>query len=442
MPMNFLYKFASAFLLAVFVWFNTLSGALAQTKQLQTLDVIQRWYGLSLELVRHTPTYTPPVASRALAYLGVTAYEVTAASGALTSFSGQLNGLELLPKYDEGYTYVEAIVMQTALATTAQALFSNTGPTGQRALRKLEESLRLQVVESVPLDIAERSQTIGKTFATHIIAWSQTDGGAVIENLGFPQSFEIAKNAAAWTPTNSVALQQMPLLPQWGKNRPFAMPGGATCKLAGPPEYSEDKTSEFYKQALEVVETKQVLTPEQKAIARFWADDAMLSPTPPGHWISIALQLIERDQLDITKSVDVLARLGIAMADAFIGCWDGKYQYNLLRPVTYIRRHIDPKWESFINTPPFPEYPSGHSTQSGAAALVLTAFFGENFAFEDNTHTKDGIKARSFRSFDDAAAEAGISRLYGGIHYRAAIEHGLEQGRCIGAYTNALRTRN
>jgi membrane-associated phospholipid phosphatase len=167
----------------------------------------------------------------------------------------------------------------------------------------------------------------------------------------------------------------------------------------------------------------------------------MLSPTPPGHWISIALQIIERDKLNMNKSVDVLARLGVGMADAFIGCWNGKYQYNLLRPITYIRKVIDPNWDTLINTPPFPEYPSGHSTQSGAAAFVLTKFFGENFVFDDATHIKDNIKPRSFPSFDAAAQEAGISRLYGGIHYRAAIEDGLDQGRCIGAYANALKTR-
>ncbi len=440
--MNFVRKIASAFLLALLICINQSGSTLAQTKRLQTLDVVQRWYALSLELVRHTPTYTPPVASRALAYLGVTAYEVSAASGVLTSLAGQLNGLEATPKFEQGYTYVEAIVMQSALAASAQALFANTGPTGQRALRRLEETLRWEVAGTVPPDIRERSETLGKAIANHIMRWSETDGGAVIENLGFPEKFKLIQGEAAWKPTNVVALQQMPLLPNWGKNRPFAMPSGATCKLPGPPTYSEDKASEFYKQALEVVTAKQELTPDQKAIARFWADDAMLSPTPPGHWISIALQIIERDQLDVDKSVDVLARLGIAMADAFIGCWDGKYQYNLLRPVTYIRRLIDPIWEPFINTPPFPEYPSGHSTQSGAAAFVLTKFFGENFAFEDTTHSKDGIKGRSFLSFDDAAAEAGISRLYGGIHFRAAIEHGIEQGHCIGAFTNALRTRH
>jgi hypothetical protein len=226
-----------------------------------------------------------------------------------------------------------------------------------------------------------------------------------------------------------------------GKNRSFAMPNGASCALPAPPEYSEDKNSEFYKQALEVYQTKQNITSEQRAIARFWADDAMLSVTPPGHWISIALQIFERDNVGLDKSVDALARLGVAEADAFIGCWNVKYEYDLVRPITYIRRVIDPKWESLVNTPPFPEYPSGHSTQSGAAATVLTSLFGENFAFEDDTDQNDGLKPRPFASFWAAANEAGISRMYGGIHFRAAIERGLEQGRCIGAFANALQTK-
>ena len=133
--------------------------------------------------------------------------------------------------------------------------------------------------------------------------------------------------------------------------------------------------------------------------------------------------------------------LGVALADSFIGCWNAKFKYDLVRPVTYIRRLIDAKWEPPLITPPFPEYPSGHSTQSGAAAVVLTGLLGEDFAFEDRTHEADGLPARSFASFWAAAEEAGISRLYGGIHFRAAIVNGLDQGRCVGAYVNALKTR-
>ncbi len=440
--MGNLFKRITAYVLLLTFMLLNINVSHAQEARPGAQEVTQRWYALSLELVRHTPTYTPPVASRALAYMGVAAYEATASgSSELVSLAGQLNDLKALPTREANQTYDEAVVMEAAMSTIVQSLFENTGPTGQRVLKKLAEKLDENVRRDLGSDVAERSLEHGRAVADHILAWSKTDGGAVIENLGFPQSYKPSDAAGSWVPTNKVALQQAPLLPNWGKNRPFAMPSGATCELKGPPAYSEDPASEFYKQAMEVVETKKALTPEQKAIARFWSDDAMLSPTPPGHWISIALQIIERDKLDMTKSVDVLARLGVGMADAFIGCWNGKYQYNLLRPLTYIRKVIDLRWDSLINTPPFPEYPSGHSTQSGAAALVLTKIFGENFAFEDATHAKDNIKPRMFASFDAAAQEAGISRLYGGIHYRAAIEDGLDQGRCIGAYANALKTR-
>jgi hypothetical protein len=431
-------KFLFSALLA-WIWCAVLTAGANAT---QPQDVLERWYGLTLELVRHTPTYSPPVASRSFAYLGVTAFEAVATgSSDMHSLAGQLNGLKPLPQRETGKIYDEALVLHAAMAFAAQNFFENTGPTGQRALASLETKLRTEVSVELPVDVAVRSEGYGRAVAKHILAWSHDDGGAVIENMGFPLQYELTRGAANWVPTSFVAQQQTPLLPNWGKNRTFAMPNGATCELPPPPAYSEDKASEFYKEALEVFEARKNISPEQRAIARFWSDDAMLSPTPPGHWISIALQIFERDNVTLDKSVDVLARLGIAEADSFIGCWNSKFQNDLLRPVTYIRRTMDPKWESLLNTPPFPEYPSGHSTQSGAAAVVMTQMFGENFAFKDATHERDGIKPRAFPSFWAAAEEAGISRLYGGIHFRAAIERGLEQGRCIGAFTNALRTR-
>ena len=220
------------------------------------------------------------------------------------------------------------------------------------------------------------------------------------------------------------------------------MPDGKSCGLPPPPAYSEDPSSAFYKEAYEVYEVRKNLTDEQKTIARFWSDDPMLSPTPPGHWISILLDVLEEEKADADRSAEALARMGVTLADAFIACWNSKFEYDLLRPVTYIKRVIDPKWEALLITPPFPEYPSGHSTQSGAAATVLTAMFGEDHAFTDSTHVRDGLAPRKYPSFWAAAEEAGISRLYGGIHFRAAIERGLEQGRCVGSHAVALRTRN
>ena len=415
----------------------------SQPDEARAQEALRTWYRLVLELVRHTPTYSPPVASRSFAYLGVAAFEAVASgSGELRSFAGQLNGLQALPRREAGKVYDDAVVIQAAMAYGARSFFGNTGPTGQRAMKAVEAKLREMASEGLPADVVGRSEAHGNALAQHVLQWSLEDGGAVVENMGFPLEYELTAGPAHWTPTSLISQQQMPLLPDWGENRTFAMPDGAACPLPAPPEYSEDRNSDFYKEALEVYEAKKNLAPEQREIARFWSDDPMLSPTPPGHWISIAMQILEQEEADLDESVELLARLGVAMADSFIGCWQAKFQYDLLRPSTYIRRLIDPKWEALLITPPFPEYPSGHSTQSAAAASVLTNHFGDEFAFEDATHEADGLPARSYPSFWAAAEEAGISRLYGGIHFRAAIERGLDQGRCVGAYTNALRTRN
>ena len=441
--MRTIHRFSAIVFTVMCGFFGSAVMSTAEEKSSLSQDVLQGWYKLVLELVRHTPTYSPPVASRSFAYLGIAAFE-SVASGApqLHSLAGQVRGLTALPKREPGTTYDDAVILQAALAASAQSFFSNTGPTGQRAMAALERQLQGKVAQGVSKTVTRRSEAYGKLVAAHVLKYSLNDGGAVVENMGFPMDYQAQAGAGKWVPTSLIIQQQKPLLPGWGNNRSFAMPSGASCPLPPPPEYSEDKASEFYKQALEVVQTKQNLTSEQRDIARFWSDDPMLSSTPPGHWIAIALGIFERDQIALDKSVDVLARIGVAEADAFIGCWNTKFEVNLLRPVTYIRTLIDPKWESLLITPPFPEYPSGHSTQSGAAASVLTQVFGENFSFDDASHERDDLNKRHYSSFWAAAQEAALSRLYGGIHFRAAIEQGLEQGRCIGGFVNALKTRN
>ncbi len=429
---------------AIAVFLIIVTGALkVEAAPLTSEDVVHKWYTLSLALIRHTPTYSPPVASRALAYLGVTAYEAVASgSPRLQSLAGQLQDLKPLPPREAGRRYDEVVVLDTALATMTRDLFANTGPSGQQAIQRLEADLHSAILSAgTDAETIMLSENYGKAIAAHLAAWSQEDGGAVVENMGFPWTYELKKGPEHWVPTNPLSRQQQaPLLPEWGRNRSFAMPAGASCELPPPHPYSEDPSSTFYKEALEVYQVSKSLTPEQKAIAFFWIDDAMASPTPAGHWVSILIQIAEHDHLTLEKQVDALARLGVAMADAFIGCWHEKFRYDLIRPISYIRRVIAPDWTPFLLTPPFPEYPSGHSTQSGAAATVLASIFGDPYPFTDNTRERDGAVPRSFNGFIDASKEASISRLYGGIHFRAGIERGFEQGKCIGAYSVALKT--
>src|SRR3989338_9085265 len=302
-----------------------LTRAAASSNSATPEDVIGRWYKLVLQLVRHTATYSPPVASRAFAYLGIAAYEALAPSGGMRTLAGQVNGLTAVPARAAGQDYSDAVLLHAVMTASTQNFFGNTGPSGQGAM-------------------AAMAQKLGARAA---------DGGAVVENMGFPLEYTLTEGAAHWVPTSLVRQQQMPLLPNWGNNRPFAMADGGVCGLEPPLEYSEDPASEFYAQAMEVYTTSKTLTDEQKLIARFWSDDPMLSPTPPGHWISIAMQILARDHADAPRCAEVLALLGIAVADGFIGCWHEKFRHDLLRTVTYIRRVIDKTWNPLLITPPY-----------------------------------------------------------------------------------------
>ncbi len=433
---------ALALVLAVFTLFVPFALAQESGSRLTPESVLNQRYRLVLDLVRHTATYSPPVASRAFAYLGVIAYEATASGrDDLKTLAGQLNGLGPLPGRQPGESYDEAVVLDAALSAATERFFGNTGPTGQRAMKALDAKLSPAIAGSLPHDVTDRSGTYGRALAEAVSTWADADNTGAIANMGFPLTYTLNPAPGHWRPTSTIAQQQAPLLPDWGRARPFAMPTGASCDLPPPLAYSADKDSAFYREALEVRDTNAQLSDEQKAIARFWSDDPMLSTTPPGHWIQIAFQIFGKEATPIDREVDLLARLSVGMADAFISCWTTKYEFDLVRPVTYIRANIDPAFTPILITPPFPEYPSGHSTQSAAAAEVLTKFFGDPYAFEDASHVRDGLPPRKFMSFRAAADEAGISRLYGGIHFRTAIERGLDQGRCVAAYANALTTR-
>jgi len=222
------------------------------------------------------------------------------------------------------------------------------------------------------------------------------------------------------------------------------------------PPFRFDMTtgSPFFRQANEVFETGKRLTDEQRRIVAFWDDNpyvmhvqghtmfATKKATPGGHWIGITAIAARKAGADLMRSAAAYARTAIALADGFVSCWDEKYRSNLVRPETVINAYLDERWQPALQTPPFPEYTSGHSVISAAAATVLTDEFGGGFAFDDGTAVAYGLPVRSFTSFEQAAAEAAISRLYGGIHYRMAIEEGAVQGRKVGELVvRRVRTR-
>jgi hypothetical protein len=213
------------------------------------------------------------------------------------------------------------------------------------------------------------------------------------------------------------------------------------CPAVRPFAYSEASTSRFYEESLEVYTIGQNLSDEQRAVALFWSDDPGQTATLPGHMLSIATQVLKQEEASLMVAAETYAKVGIAVADASIGSWHAKYEYNRLRPVSYIRQLMNPGWMPLLTTPAFPEYPAGHSVQSGAAATVLADLFGDDYALVDRTHEGRGLPPRWFTSFSAMAEEAAISSVYGGIHYRRSINVGLTQGQCIGETVNALNTR-
>ena len=393
------------------------------------------WFNFYLRLIKETPGFAPPVASRAFAYAGVTLYEALAPGmPGYQSLAGQLNDLPQLPQPVPNRTYHWPTVANTALAEITRKLFVHASAQNLRAIDALEEQLLAEYHSTLPADQLSISVMQGRLVAGAIDAWAQYDGSACDYGTYRPPTGD-----GLWAPTPPKNLAA--LLPHWGDHRHF-MHFDRECAAAPPPAYSTDKTSPFYKQAREVYDTVTQLTPEQRSVALFWADNVVETATPSGHWFSILNQLLQAKTAPLDVAAVAYAKVGLAVGDAFISCWRTKYQYNLLRPITYIRNVIDPKWTTpDMVTPPFPEYTSGHSVQSAAAAYVLTELFGDHYTFTDHTHTARNLAPRSFPSFLAAAQEAAISRLYGGIHYRAAIENGLAQGKCISEHVHTLRFR-
>lgn len=413
----------------------------AQAQDIADADVAHGWYTLQLKLIKETPGFSPPVAARALGYTGVTLYEtVRPGIPGYQSLAGQLSELEAVPQPAADAAYHWPAAANSALASITKLLYANATEENAAAIDALYEQNAAAYALEADAAVIERSVEYGQTVASAIFEWSKTDGGHEGYLTNFPTDYVPPVGEGLWVPTPRLNGDPQPALqPYWGDNRPLLPQAEEGCEPPAPPAYSEEPGSRFYIEALEVYETSQNLTQEQLDIALFWADNAGQTATPVGHSISILQQVLVEQNASLALAAEAYAKVGIAVSDAMIGCWKAKFEYNLLRPVTAIQTLFDAEWMPAINTPPFPEYTSGHSVQTGAAAAVLTDLFGEHYAFTDHTHDAIGLEPRSFDSFAHMAEETAISRLYGGIHYRAAIEVGVEQGECIGARVNALQ---
>lgn len=374
---------------------------------------------VAVEAIR-TGRTAPPVASRALAILHASIYDA-------------VNGITRThePFFVSSAAPASASIEAAAVAAAYRALvvlFPDQ--------RETFDNFRRTSLSRIPNGPhKEKGMTWGESVANQILAWRENDNADLV--IPAPAN----SGPGSWVPTPpAFALY---LLPQWGAVTPFAVPTNMFRPAGPPPLQSSEWAADYNEVKAYGGSSDSLRNPEQDSIAWFWADGAG-TETPAGHWNQIAREVAVMFGNTLEQNARLFALLNVAMADAAICAWDAKYAFNFWRPITAIRNGDidgnpatlpDPAWTPLIPTPPFPEYVSGHSTFSGAAAEVLRFFYGrDTVSFSIGSDLLPGV-TRQFFSFSEAAAEAALSRLYGGIHFRSAIQDGLTAGLQIGEWT-------
>lgn len=382
--------------------------------------------------------FSPPVASRIYVYASIAAYEALLQEHTdYRSLAGQLKGLEQLPAASPDLEYCFPLASVKALLTVGRALtFSE-----EKVEAFEEEILKEYKNTGMPKEVFKNSVAYGQQIAEAVLAWSAKDNYK--ESRGF-ERYTVTNLPGTWVPTPPDYMDAIE--PHWNRIRPFVLDSCSQFRGNELPVFSLEKNSKFYKELAEVYQVTTHLTEEQKEVANFWDCNPFniehtghfmfgkKKISPGGHWMSIASVACRKANADFIQSAETYAMVSLALADGFISCWDEKYRSKLIRPETVINQHLDDKWEPLLTTPPFPEYPSGHSVISSAAAIALTDLYGDNFNFVDSTEMDYGLPPRVFTSFIQASEEAAVSRLYGGIHYRSAIDDGVVMGRKVGTH--------
>ncbi len=411
-------------------------------------EMASQWADMTLRLTQYTPGNSPTYASRCLGYIGLTMYE-TLAPGypERNSLAGQLSELTILPAPDPEVSYNYALAMNAGQAEILRKLYNHTSDLNKASVDSLERELELMLSADVPAEVRKRSVSFGQRMARAIFEWSKSDGGHRAYLRNFEKGMVHPDRPGGWKPPLfAQSFSHHPLHPFWGQNRPFIP---ANYRMQAPAIIPHDTTpgSPYYEQFLAVYKADTALTQEQKEIAIWWGDDPDETFTPPGHSYYIASEFLRAKDAELITRAETYARVGIAVADAFILCWRWKYQFFTERPNTFIPAYIDEEWESFWPDPPFPAFPSGHAIQAAAAAAVLEDLHGPEFTFTDRSHVgrpydevrETGFVERPFTRFWDVALETADSRFYGGIHTPQDNERGLEKGREVAANVTALK---
>ncbi len=380
--------------------------------------------------------FTPPVASRNYMYPNVAAYQALVPFYAeYRSLGGQLNGLKETPTPEQGKSYCHDLCAMAAFTRVAKKVVYS-----EKIIDSFRNAQFVLYKKSLPAEDFARSVAFGDSVASVILKWASTD--TFRESRNFPHYNPHGK-PGTWEPTGPDFAKGVE--PHWRRIRTAAISSAHFYQIPRPPAFDVKPNSEFMKMVKTVYDTSMALDTAQKNIARYWDDNPNvavhyghltvneLKLSPGGHWVNLTIDALKRKKAGLMESAEAFARVTIGMFDAFIACWDEKYRSHYIRPETAIRKFIDPNWKPYIQTPPFPEYPSGHSTVSGAASSIMEALHGK-YEFTDSSEYEFGFGIKTFPDFKTAGRQAMNSRLYGGIHFIPANRNGFLLGEKIAEY--------
>ena len=391
--------------------------------------------------------FSPPVASRVYVYPTIAAYSIIQKThpNKYMSLEGQLTDYIDVSDYSDPNIIPNLAALHAFLVVGKELIFSENKIDAYR--ENLYKELREEGLSRRELN---KSIEYGEIVANEILRWADND--FYKQTRTYPK-YTIQQDDKYWKPTPPDYMEGIE--PHWNKIRPMVIPSVDIFNPPAPLAIDMRRGSKFYNELMEVYRLGEQVTEdnnesEEAKIAAFWdcnpyvsyhkghAMFAIKKITPGGHWIGITKIATKKANLNLMETIQTYALVSISLFDAFIICWDEKWRSILVRPETVINQYIDSEWIPFLQTPPFPEYTSGHSVISRSAAKILTHLLGDNFEFLDTSEEKYGLPARNFKSFIHASEEAAISRIYGGIHYMPAITYGVEQGEKVG--THVIKT--
>ena len=392
--------------------------------------------------------FPPMIAARNYAYANIAAYEVIAAGDKkYTSLADQIHDLHATPKPDKKDKIDFPFAALIAFCKVGNAV---TFPEG--SMDAYVNELKTQAEDAgMPSEVLEGSVRYANLIGDSIMSWSKKDNYAKIRSAS---KFSVTDEKGRWVPTPPMYAQAVE--PHWMEIRTLVMDSCSQFKPVRPPKFDpENKSSVLYHAMMLVKNSVDSLTPVQKHIADFWDDNsfklnvnghvmyATKKFSPGGHWMNICGIIAANKKADFNTTVAAYAETSIAIFEAFISCWDEKYRSNYIRPETAINKFISAEWQPYIQTPPFPEYTSGHAVISAAAAEVMTHYFGDNIHYTDSSELEFGVPNRSFASVREAAQEASVSRVYGGIHFKHSCDAGHIEGVKVGTFVlERLKMKN